>query len=1044
MLKHLFSATQATPEASPRREAGIQVKFTTAANHFKRIISYLIIISLLLADTAFCMRRTVVSQPYEVGQEERNKASFRRLSGEFPKKSIPLTDGKVRERSRSLDDLTSSMDVEKDSSSSYSSSYMSLSDGDIHEQGSRSPSDNSSNLTPNGSPTHSSTIDVEQRSPSVSPQSDNIFPKLLIEPRPSTSIHSDETIQEPLQVKEVVKEIVGNAELIIESKKQLMLLSSLQNRLEDHVIARMANNVEYYLALSSLRQVQDEEREQQPQEEDQHQADLAKTSTQHETLEVKREEKPNDKRLKEDEASSSDEESEQDEFAEALDKALNQAALKEKKTSSALPSAPKVTETSRLLPPSHHQSNPVGIMGSIQQEPQNPEENEDGFIMIGTGQSVSNYLNAQNLNIQKSGNVVGNFVTTLKNAWKNLRAPKAEKRPSTENHNGEADPLIPEDEESDLHPKVPSQNPNLLDQHPTGEQDPLLLIREDSASNSHQKQQTKISSLFSSDDEDLEGGRIPVIPNLPEDIDPKVLAFLRYAKDYINDGKITLKQGLLGGIFGTAIGIGVGNAMPPIFLNGIEGIGNKFHYELVWNPAIADTFTTHTAVTLGIDSISRNVMIIGDLAGPTMEEFSILPKKVKYRKVEIDPRKGALILVYVSAGLAAFLPVYYLWRTEESDVESDPAHKSNYLTFFWCLAPTLWIDALFSNGRALKQWVDQKFNDSLIAQTYAGNGLSSARITRRDELSRFDDLERLFKYTPDAEIHEFYEQVLTKGFKIEKNGIDFPTDTIKAADALRTLQVLRQIHKDYEIPEKVEENWKKATANILSWGIPTIATFGRSLVFYAIINHLLGDLGLSSGVASTTLSVVFGGIIGSLLQGKVEVDAIKAGVYDLLFVEETDGDTSQNCLWKGLRKVGKGYNYVQGAWNTLPYILVGIAATSGWSVALQAATLAFFGLADMFNNTMSFHESYGGVISGIESLASYKYTTAGSKRAKLIKLVRRYKNAYKTMSPGVLMKVDAMLENTGKNPVLDHIQSEIPSSFSLEKKKGESTSEDSF
>jgi len=1008
MLKHFFSATQATPllkaGASPRREAGIQVNFTTAANQFRRLISYLIIVSLLLADTAFCMRRTVLSQPYEVGQEERNKASFRRLSAEFPKKSIPLTDGKVRERSRSLDDLTSSMDVEKekDSSSSYSSSYMSLSDGDIHDQGSRSPSDNSSNITPNGSPTHSSTIDVEQRSPSVSPQSDNIFPKLLIEPRPLTFIHPDEVIQVPLQVKEVVKEIVGNAEHIIESKKQLMLLSSLQNRLEDHVIARMADNVEYYLALSSLRQVQDEEREQQPQEEDQHQADLAKTSTQQETLEVKREEKPNEKRFIEDESSSSDEEPEQDEFVEALGKALNRAALKDNKTSSASSSAPEFTEKSRLLPPPHHQSNPVGITGSIQ-EPENPEENNDDFVMIGTGQSVSNYLNGQNLNIQKSGNCFGEWGTTIKNAWKNLRTPKAEKRPSTENHNDEADSLIPEEEESDLHPKGSSQNPNLLDQHPNGEQDPLLLIREDSASNSHKKQLAKVSSLFGFNDEDLEGGKavVPIISFA--DLPREARQFLLHLKDRVIDGKLNKKQiTSIGG--GLIIGGAVSTPLMAVFLVGIVDLINRFNGEIVGNTPldiVAPTIVGIVGPALGLDAASRGAAILIGLSANPIHSFS-QQKNKEHVQALIWTKRG----IYVGALLASALPLYYFYTaTLLVMVPSNHTSKSYYV-IFGSLAPFLIVDTVLQYGYQLSQSATRKINTYFYSKL-GKEPLSSTEVKRQNYLADFKDLKKMIYVLEEDDLGDLYENVLLNALERTGKNPDINPEDLKINESLRVLQVLKKFHqaKAAQFDLEEEEDIKDVRTSRIGTGVAIAASLGRSMVFLYAIDQMLEGLGVPAPTKQI-LSAIFGFIIASFVQGIIEQQAVHSGSYDIGSSKKIPEATSHRPLRMGI----KAWNYlIQGPFNTLPYILAGLDATSAWPLWTRILTLVPFGIADSFNNATTFNQSYLNVVDGVDSGISYCYSFMGYKRDKLIRMTRQMRRLFKELHADVLEAVDQQI-----------------------------------
>ncbi|MBS0272460.1 MAG: hypothetical protein JSR85_07435 [Proteobacteria bacterium] len=528
--------------------------------------------------------------------------------------------------------------------------------------------------------------------------------------------------------------------------------------------------------------------------------------------------------------------------------------------------------------------------------------------------------------------------------------------------------------------------------------------------------------------------------------DRKVIAFLQYAKDRINDGKFTWKQIILGGVGGTLIGIGVANAMPAILFAGLQGLGSQFHYEMEWGSlTLAYLFDIHTGVSLGTDALSRNVMIIGDLAGPSMEEFSIPGLKKKCWKWEIDLRKGTLVLVYTGASMAAFLPVYYLWQIESQLADKFPQQKSSFYTFFGCLAPTLFLDALFSSARAMIEKVDEFINTRRVRRAFEeGMILSPTRALRQQELNRFEDLIRLFRTTPNDNIHDFYEHVLVNGFDIKKNGIDMPESALKGADALRTLKALRKIHETCEIPGEIEKSWKRKLAKALGWGIPGVATVGRTLVFYAIIHGLLKSLGANE-IANDILSGIFGGGIANLFQGKVEVEAVEQGVYQLLHGDDPESDASQSRVWSGARMVGKTYTFAQGGWNTLPYAFVGIAATMGWPVAIQIATLLFFCVADAFNNTMAFNESYGGIVTGSESLLSYKHATAHYKRNKLIRLVRRYKQAYETMRPDVMIRANALL--SGESSLVEvHGSSEAPLliSVSSESHADHSGSDDSL
>ncbi len=266
-----------------------------------------------------------------------------------------------------------------------------------------------------------------------------------------------------------------------------------------------------------------------------------------------------------------------------------------------------------------------------------------------------------------------------------------------------------------------------------------------------------------------------------DDISPAMRAFLLHA-NYVIEGKLTWRQ--IGfGALGIPIGIGVGNAMPSILFKSLKDLGPTY-FDIIGGSDLAENlFVSHTAISLGIDSISRNARILGEMAEPSLEEFSI-PKSETIKNI----RRGFLILTYGGAGIAALLPFYYLWDAQSSYREKHPDDKTT-IPFFGCLVPTLWLDSLFITSRAVKNWIDEKINNICIRQAYADQ-LAPVYLLRQRELSRFQNLVHIFETMDDEKIRKAYKDVYTKTLHPTKSDTSLSEDQVKIFDAIHTLRVL--------------------------------------------------------------------------------------------------------------------------------------------------------------------------------------------------------------------------------------------------------------
>lgn len=525
--------------------------------------------------------------------------------------------------------------------------------------------------------------------------------------------------------------------------------------------------------------------------------------------------------------------------------------------------------------------------------------------------------------------------------------------------------------------------------------------------------------------------------------DTALHAFLLHAH-YLIEGKPTWWQIFFGGL-GLPIGIGVGNAMPPIFMGDLDDLWPSFSDEMANDDIAANLLIFQIASSLGIDAISRNVRILGELAAPSKERFSV-PKSQKIKNL----RYTLLACTYGGAAIAALLPVYYLWDNESEITKEDPANQSRYLTFFGCLAPTLWLDSLFLIGRAFKNRIDKKINETCIQKAYA-DPLSLSYQLHSQEINRFQDLASYFRGMDDDEIRTVYARLsFSETYKqrlaAEEEKLaaeyakmsywqqveaffsdqDTPTITtlksniekIKIDEAVRLLNIFQEIHKtsttSFSHATRHIEDWRTDAATLIGWGLPLLASVGRSVVFWYALDEILEALGVPYSPLRSLFSITLGEFIAAGFQGMIEVDTVEQAASDLLFAT-TDGDSSHHPVWKTLRKIGKGYTYIQGTWNTLPYMLLGAKATRFWPTWTRVITLLPFGGADMANNAICFQEAYGDVIYAAESIgAHYGKATPGYMRNRLIDMAEKFYDVYNLLDPQVITQSADLFAKQGK------------------------------
>jgi hypothetical protein len=571
--------------------------------------------------------------------------------------------------------------------------------------------------------------------------------------------------------------------------------------------------------------------------------------------------------------------------------------------------------------------------------------------------------------------------------------------------------------------------------------------------------------IFLLDGDDPEGRRGGFLIQVDEkDLSPEVQAYLHHAF-YLIEGKPTWTQTIVGGGLGTAIGVGVGNGMPPIFMASLDDLGPTFLDLMTNNDLAAELFISHTAISLGTDSVSRNVRIIGGLAGPSTEDFSA----PQIRIIKWGHR-GGLVLVYIGAGVAAILPLYYLWDSEAKHLKKHPEDRKIGLEFFYSLASTLWLDTVFMISRPIKAWVDQKFYEMRKRQAYEELQNYTIKRVHQQKLHQFQELKTVFSTMDDEEIRAIYNQIFHSGDYRQRCAAEYAQMSYwqrtkqfmfgqasaidQETESQRILNILDQIYQQHGTSfVAAEEDSELESVSFYTklgllmcdlWTHPSsilaaLATPVRGLVLWYVMDEILGSLGLPPGIGRAFLSNVAGQFVGSFFQGVIEQDTVgkilangKKAYQTLSHLDKAAiskavshyfcpaEEKAYHLGWKVVYAVGRGlilplkilwtpYLYVQGAWNTLPYMLIGTKVTKTWPYMLtgqkapeyrptwiRGLALAPYGFVDGCNNTASFQESYGD-IGSFARRCWYSYVQDPSlsyMRERLINLAQDFHDLY--------------------------------------------------
>ncbi len=496
------------------------------------------------------------------------------------------------------------------------------------------------------------------------------------------------------------------------------------------------------------------------------------------------------------------------------------------------------------------------------------------------------------------------------------------------------------------------------------------------------------------------------LERLLENKDLKTRRFLLYMQEFLIQNKITFNQALLSGIGGGLIST----------INGTINVFNTFHRLSQLDPFKIVTFI-HDSIGINyflpfsmLDMLSRTSKIISNFLTPSITDLQ--DKKDGKRKF-VDG--FAKVLYYGAASVPSLLPVGYFLNG------SLPFEKHYGFQIFIIIsytAPCLFLNSLFFYGPRVCVYSERIFNN-LFTHPIDHGFPSHAEEKRCQFLKEFKDLKWWLSRLrdDDEELHTIHHQVFSQPF-LEAVATPEERERAQVTESLKTLWVLRQIHAQYqhEMVEPDPEHARKTFSKVVGWGLPLLATYGRSFIHWTIFYNLLEIIGVSDETTKIGLSV-FMALIASLVQGSTEVEGTQKAVYELTLGNKVGEDTSQGWVRKTFRRLGKAQNYFMAALDTLPYIAVGMIATTDWSLWLSLATLIPAGIADMFKNVLKFNQSTGGAAQFVDQVAAkISYPTATQKRNQLVGLMRRYRKMFKKLHPDILMKLDEMLTSVTAEP----------------------------
>lgn len=506
---------------------------------------------------------------------------------------------------------------------------------------------------------------------------------------------------------------------------------------------------------------------------------------------------------------------------------------------------------------------------------------------------------------------------------------------------------------------------------------------------------------------------------------------LNYIQERIIQGKLNRKQMavvLLG--LGTGTGVGVvtvANLIGLWFANfdiSMKAFSWLYDHNLDRN-ALAATLVISTVSSLAVDAASRTTSLLVDFVGDRIQLFSI--KKTNNHDRALVFSK---ICLYVGSAIPSLLPAYYLYKFfvcyGDNKCECHECKKFSNELVFQVLFASIVIETTLHYGHQLSHHVEQWINNYFFSKMQDGLPLSNTEMLRQKYLRKFQDLKRIIYGLEADELSKLYAEVFNQNMKPAAGSSEKELENLNITEVMRILRLFKAFHKNHHkgLAPKDPEVLKKTVSSWTGWGLTLLATTGRHLAFWYAVDEILEPLQAEYGLPHGTrdaLSIVFGGVIGGLIQGFIERDAIAEATYDMLRGKKIPTASSHYPL----RLLIKAWDYFGSAICTLPIILAGMHAMDirywpHWPAWAKITCLIPLGLADMFNNAKAFHDSNLAVLNATDSAISYCYPFEGYKRDKLIRITRQLRRLFKELEPSVLEALDQLInERLGEHEQSD-------------------------
>jgi|GEM_PF-7001614 len=320
-------------------------------------------------------------------------------------------------------------------------------------------------------------------------------------------------------------------------------------------------------------------------------------------------------------------------------------------------------------------------------------------------------------------------------------------------------------------------------------------------------------------------------------------------------------------------------------------------------------------------------------------------------------------------------------------------------------------------------------HDRLFSSAVVTRDLSSGKVFTHQEIRALQENEGILSENQranlkeeerDALVERGQGRVLTQDERERLAQSVHQSKAVRDAEVLRIFLLLKNFAKQYKgrlLPEDSQEGiswWSKCLS-----GISTLLSAGKVYILYEAIDHFLSSGGWS-------------GVLG--VAGFAALSCIEWNAMDEFFFDTLGGkviSAARSHPW--IRGFLNFINYtVLGPTYTLPYALLGLKYTEGWSTEARFTLLLFFCYADSFRNARMFRNPYEALVTLYDRVSAYFGNASDEyKRDKLKEIMRDCRTEYELLSHPVIEDLMAMdeeeeaLEQRSDNRKIDVVVSPL-------------------